>query len=166
MSSLNGFLAAVLQATNTKAMDLGTAKEEPVYTARMEFAPGTGAGQADLVFADRRTLANDSSEELDLAGTLKNAFGDNQVFVKVKGLLVKNLSTTQTLIIGGAAANAWAAWVGAANDVIKIGPGGWHAFGEPAGFAVTADTGDLLKIANGAAGDPADYIIAIIGTSA
>ncbi len=81
-------------------------------------------------------------------------------------MLIKNLSTTQTLTIGGAAANAWAAWFGAANDVVKIGPGGWLAFGEPVGFAVTADTGDLLKIANGAAGDPADYIIAIIGTSA
>jgi hypothetical protein len=164
--SLNGFLAAVLQATNTKAMDLGTAKEEPAYTARIEFAHGTGSGQADLIFADQRTIANSSSEELDLSGTLKNAFGDNQAFVKIKGLLIKNLSPTQTLTIGGAASNAWAAWAGAANDVVKIGPGGWHVFGEPAGFAVTAGTGDLLKIANGAAGDPADYIIAIIGTSA
>lgn len=164
--ALSGFLALTLRAVLTKAGDIETGQSKPAYEARLDFVDGTGEGQADLIFCDQRTLADGASEELDLAGALANIFSDAQVFVKVKGLLIINLSDTQTLTVGAAAANAWSALFADPSDALIIGPEGWRGAGEPAGLAVTPGTGDLLKIANSSEGDPTDYIIVVIGTSA
>lgn len=149
-----------------KINDLSSTKDRVELAVSQAFAHGTGNYQADLIFHDKRTLGDGASENLDLAGSLTDVFGTTLTFAKIKAIIIQNLSTVQTLTVGGAAANAFINWVGDATDKINLPPGGAFCLMAPlAGFAVTADTGDILKIAN-SAGDPVDYNIWIIGTSA
>ena len=155
-------------------MDLEYVDSDDLNSKRAHFllpiidalANGTAADQADLLFWDKRTLAA-TSEELDLAGGLTDAFGNTLTFVKIKGILIHNRSTTATenLAVGGAAANAFANWVASATDILNVGPSGMLLLWSPMdGYAVTAGTGDLLKIDAGT--DTITYDILLLGTSA
>ncbi|MFA6690743.1 MAG: hypothetical protein WCR98_02050 [Saccharofermentanales bacterium] len=75
------------------------------------------------------------------------------------------LSTSQTITVGGAAANQFINWVADSINKINIQPEGFFCLAAPnAGYAVTASTGDLLKIAN-SAGASCSFRIALIGSS-
>lgn len=164
--TLTSRASVAVQAVFNKSNALSSPKDVLSKTIQKEFANGTSSGQCDKVFRDQRTLTTGASENIDLAGTLTDPFGATVTFAKVKVIIIENLSTTQTLTVGGAASNQVINWVGAATDTIKIPPGGFFALAAPAaGFAVTADTGDLLKILN-SAGASCIYNIVILGTSA
>lgn len=164
--AVDASLSLRVRATQTSALDLSTVVDPINQLIEQAFANGTGADQANKVWSDRRTLADGASESLDLAGGLTDAFGAAITFTKIKGIVIKNRSTTQTLAVGGAASSQFINWVANSSDIVNIPPGGFLALTAPgaAGFAVTAGTGDLLKIANGAAGQATDYDIYLIGT--
>jgi hypothetical protein len=158
----------------TPAADLGTttAGVHNLPIARdVTFADGTGAGQANRLWSDQRTLAASANEDLDLAGALLDAFGTAAVFARVKGLYIAAATgNTNNVIVGAAATNQWATFLNAAGT-LTLRPGAWVQAGiglatDATGWAVTAGTGDLLRIANSAAGTPVTYDIAIIGASA
>ena len=154
-----------VRAVFAKSNALSNPKDVLSKTIQKEFTNGTGTGQANLIFRDQRTLADGANESLDLAGVLTDPFGTVLTFAKVKIILIENLSTTQTLTVGGATSNQFINWVGTATDSIKIPPGGFFAISAPAaGYAVTAGTGDLLKVAN-SAGAACTYNVVILGTS-
>lgn len=130
---------------------------------------GTGAGKADLRFADTRTLAASATEDLDLAGVLTDVFGAALTFVRIKKLLIKAAdANTNNVVVGAAAANPWTALLGATGTLV-LRPG--QAVGTMCGaadatcMAVTAGTGDLLKVANSAGGTSVTYDILIVGAS-
>lgn len=163
-------IQALINLTSTSGLDLSTpsAKVDTPLVASIDFTTGVGANQINSWWSDTRTLANNTSESLDLnaaSGGLTDAFGVGLQLARVKLLYIKNKSTTQTLSVGGAASNGFINWVGDATDIVKIPPGGFLLLVAPdaTGFAVTAATGDLLKIANGNAGAAADYDIIIAG---
>ena len=136
------------------------------YLLTQTSAAGAAATAADIMFADRRTLTA-TSEDLDLAGILTDAYKDVLTYAVVCGFLVRNRSTTTTeiLAVGGAAANQFINWVGNSSDIVNVGPNGFMFLWSPVdGYAVTAGTGDLLKIDAGA--DTIIYDIIVIGTSA
>jgi hypothetical protein len=163
--TLTSKFSAAVTAIFAKSGTLSTPTDKLSKSIAKEFTNGTGSGQADLIFRDQRTLTTGANEELDLAGGLDDPFGVALTFATVKAILIENLSTTQTLTIGGSASNQFINWVGDATDVIKIPPGGFFALTAPAaGYAVTADTGDLLKVTN-SAGASCVYNIIILGTS-
>jgi len=133
------------------------------------YADGTGANQANRIFRDRRTLAASTSEELDLAGGITDPYGTAITMARVKAIIIVSAAANGDVInVGGAAANAFASWVGDATDKIVLRPGACFALAatEATGYAVTAGTGDLLKIENADSGDSATYDIIIIGASA
>jgi hypothetical protein len=133
------------------------------------FTDGTGADQANRFWADRRTLAASGSESHDLAGGLTDALGTVLTFAKVRALaVIAAEANTNNVVIGGAASNALASMFGDASDKVVIKPGGAILLVAPdaAGYAVTANSGDLLQVANSGAGTPVTYDIAIYGTSA
>ncbi len=161
--SLTGLVNLLISANMIKDLDLADAKFPLSQTWAQEFQSGSGSGQINKLFADTRTLADGANEELDLAGALTDPFGASLTFTKVKVLAIKNKSATQTLSVGGAAANAWSALFGDATDILKIAPSSMALLVcDPAGVAVTAATADLLKIAN-SAGAAADYDIIVLG---
>lgn len=167
--ALSGSLKITLQALLSGAADIGSRQQDINYTVSRPFASGTGADQADLTFADTRTLSASSTESLDLAGGLTDALGNTLTFASVKALIVvAAAANTNDVIVGGAASNAFSTMFGDATDTIKVPPGGVMVLADfgATGFAVTASTGDLLKIANGGSGTSVSYDILIVGDSA
>ncbi|NUK07467.1 hypothetical protein HRW18_05445 [Streptomyces lunaelactis] len=159
--------AAVRQ---TKALDLTTVSDPLDFKRAVHLESGTTVGKADKVFHDRRTLSASATEDLDLAGVLLDAYGVAITFVKIKGLFIAaDAANTNNVVVGNAAATAWAALLGA-TGTLTIRPGttvGVTAGATDAtGYAVAAGSTDLLKVANSAGGTGVTYDIVIIGTSA
>lgn len=164
--ALETSLGVALKAKLTNPLDLTTPKDELLKNIAFNLATGTGSGEANRSFHDSRTLTTGATEDIDLSGSLTDAFGNSIVLASVKVLLIYNTSTTQTLTVGGAAANQFINWVADASDKVNIPPGGMLLLVAPgAGYEVTAATGDLLKIAN-SAGASCVYQIVIIGATA
>jgi hypothetical protein len=162
-------LTVQVQAVHEQVLDLVRAAAPLSYMRQTSLADGTGTGQADRIWHDTRTLAASATEDLDLAGVLVDAFGATVTFARVKGLVVATLAAnTNNVVVGNATSNAWAALLGA-TGTLTVRPGAVVAcFAGPAdavGYAVTAGTGDLLKVANGAGGTAVTYDIIVIGAS-
>lgn len=159
-------LVSQVNATYSTALDISSVTYPVAEKVTLNYANGTGAGQATTIFTDTRTLAASATENLDLAGTLVDAFGAVVTFTKVKAIRIRAAAAnTNSVIIGGAATNAFVGPFGASTHTIAVGPGGVFTIGDvsAAGWTVVAATGDLLKIANGGAGTSVDYTVEIIG---
>lgn len=174
LTGLAGSVKLTISMTGQKALDLSTPEDIVKKTATVSYAFGTGAGKADQMWHDQRTLAASGTEDLDLAGALTNSFGGTVTFAKIKAIIILNSSDEQgtptdaSLAVGGAAANQFINWVANSSDIVNIPAGGFLALccDDANGFVVTAGTGDLLKILNSDAVDAARFDIFIIGESA
>lgn len=169
--ALTTVLTTQVVATLTNARDLVTTSSPLEYRNRVSLATGTAAGQADLIFSDTRTIAASSNDDLDLAGSLTDANGNSLTFARVKGLVVKAAAAnTNNVLVGGDATNTFLTWVVAEGDAIILRPGAelslFAGSADATGYAVTASTGDLLRITNSAGGSSVTYDIVIIGSSA
>jgi hypothetical protein len=164
MDSLTSSFIAKVNGTGTKTRDFGTLTWPVTYSKQIDLAFGTAANQANEMYDAYRTLSASATEDVDLSGSLTNAFGESIVFTAVKGIYIENTSAVDVLSVGGSGSNALASLFGATNDIIKIRPGGMFLICAPdaTGYAVTASTADLLHIANGAGGSTT-YRIIIVG---
>lgn len=156
-----------IAATGTFALDLDTADDPLVKDYTQLLSSGTGANQASNMFHDQRTITASSSENLDLAGVLTNAFGVVLTFTKIKVLFVKAAAANVNDVLLGNGSNPFIGPFGAAGaSVVTVKPGGIALFIAPDanGYAVTAATGDILKVANSGAGTSVIYDIVILGT--
>lgn len=164
--SLTATVKLSVIGTLASDIDIGSRSHSINYVQTHIYANGTGADQANNVWSDTRTLTASSTENLDLAGGLSNAFGTTLTFTKIKAIIVHAASAnTNNVIIGGAASNALVNWVGDATDTITIRPGGTIALcaNDATAYAVTAGTGDILKVANSAGSTSVTYDIIVIG---
>jgi hypothetical protein len=171
MSLSNTAVAARVAITARNTIDLGASSAHRALALAQELANGTGAGQADLAFADTRTLAASATEDLDLAGALADAFGVSQVFARVKVLMVQAApGNTNNVLVSRPAANGLASLFSAAGDQVILRPGATllvaAGIADAIGYAVTAATADLLTITNSGAGTSVTYSIAAVGCSA
>lgn len=168
--ALTSRLSFALASTLTGTHDFAPPGSVLNLAGQIDLSSGTAAGQADKVFADQRTLAASATEDLDLAGSLADAFGATITFVKVKALLVRAaVGNTNNVVVGAASSNPWATLLNSTGTVtLRPGAGflAWAGAADATGYGVTASTGDLLKIANSAAGTSVTYDVAVIGTSA
>lgn len=165
-TSLLTTLDLVLKTEFDSAMDLSTAADTTNLTVQDTLQDGTAANKADLVWHDRRTL-DSTSEDLDLAGSLTDAFGNTVTFANIRAIAIKNRETDTgyDLAVGGAASNQFVNWVADSSDIVNIGPDGVFLLYSPVdGYDVTADTGDTLKIDAGS--NSVTYDIVVIGTTA
>lgn len=158
----NFTIGAVIQGLYTDSGDIAAAMQNLILSENKTFTNGNGNSQMNRLFVDTRTLAA-ASENLDLAGGLTDRFGNTITLAKLNLLYIKNKSTTspQILKVGGDANSV--PLFGAVADYIVIPPGGvllWVATVD--GIAVTAGTGDILKIENSAS---FDYDIVIGGST-
>ena len=179
LTALIAKIAIAVTATAKKSLDLAVPQAGLEANKVFALAFGTGADQANQIWWDRRTLAKGADEgtNLDLAGTLSNAFGATITFANVKAILVFNRSdetldehtaTDAEISVGGADANEFQGPFKAATDAIKVPAGGAFVALNPAadGWAVTVDTADILLVTNEDADDEALYDIVLIGESA
>ena len=154
-------------STLSSALDLGSASSIELLEETLKLATGTGASQGNQVFSDTRSLGASSSEELDLSGSLTNGLGVTVSFSRVVVMIVRGAAANgDTFTVGGSAANGFDTWVLAAGDAVTVRPGGTLCLVTPdsTGYAVTAATGDLLKITNNDAAAAGNYDIVLIGS--
>jgi len=178
LTNLVAALQVTLDATATKTTDLTVPVDVLANPKLLSTTFGTGANKADEIWHDRRVLALSTAEELDLAGSLTNAFGDTINLATVKAILIYNrtdetttspahTATTAIIAIGGAAANTWDGPFSDSSDIVNLATGGIFIVTRPdaTGMAVTAGTGDKLKIDNLDGANEALYDIVLIGES-
>ena len=162
-TALSVTLNMVLAAEFTNALDLSTPADELSLSLSDSLSNGIAIDQANCIWHDTRSLAA-TSESLDLSGSLTNAWGTSILFTCIKGILIHNKSIVagENLAVGGGS-NPFINWVANASDIVNIGPDGILLLWNPsaAGYAVTAGTGDILKIDSGAA--TLSYDIVLIG---
>lgn len=164
-------IALNIGAEHTKSLDLADGKVALSKIYQAILSSGTGVGQADLLFHDTRTLSASATENLDLSGSLADAFGATLAFVKVKAIVfVAAAANTNNVIVGGDVTNTFFPMFGAETDSLILRPGTTFALicgaTDSVGYAVTASTADLLKVTNSAGSTSVTYDVYIFGTSA
>lgn len=157
--------------TLNNPLDLGVIATAPLSVSQSYgYTTGVGASQADKIFADTRTIAASSNDDLDLAGVLVDALGSVITFARVKALIVRAASTnTNTLVMGGGASNPVTTILGGTTPTLTIRPGGSMLLSvgpDATGYVITAATADILRFTNGGAGSSVTYDVIIIGASA
>jgi len=166
--ALNTSIVFDWSAVLTAARDLGNASIPLAKRVALALASGVGANQADVVFADTRTIGGSATDELDLiGGGLVDGLGAAFAPVKIKAILVVAAGANANVInVQRPAANGLPLFL-AASDGIPVRPGGVFAWVAPdaTGIPVTTGTGDLLDLVNTGAGN-VTYDIILVGTSA
>ena len=150
----------------TATSGLAASSAPSIVQRTLALANGVSAGQADMVWSDRRQIAASTTEDLDVDdGGLTDAFGTTFTIAKLKILvIVADGSNTNNLVVLGDANSVPILDTAAAT--IDVEPGGILVIASPAaGYAVTASTGDIVQVANGGGGSVVDYDVLIIGTS-
>jgi len=136
--------------------------------ASLSLADGAGAGQANHVWADQRTVASGANDDIDLRSTLEQLNGALFAPTSIVALFLRNApidpgaaANTTNLTIGGGT-NPVVGLFGTTSGAISPG-GAILLFAGAAGglCAVTAATADILRVAN-SAGASATYQIALI----
>ena len=165
-TSLSGAVKIYIEHDYTDDTTLGNPRDAAQIKTEQLFTAGSGSETAviDLLWYGQRTIASGSNESLDLAGGISDVFGNVITFARIKSLYIRNLSTAQTLTLGNGA-NPWPGPFSPATSTFTIPPLGVIAWEAPYfGWAVTAGTGDTLKLANGS-GATMTYNISILGSS-
>lgn len=144
----------------------------PYWTSKMELDAtlknGTAANLYDLQYAAERTVLTAANDDIDLAGAISDAMGTTITAAELVAIFIINkakdgTANTTSLTIGGSTSGV----PGFTTAVATIAPGGWYMIGSPdaAGLAtITAATGDILRVTNGA-GASNTFQIAILARS-
>ncbi|MDW9440973.1 hypothetical protein [Sinorhizobium meliloti] len=160
-------ILARITATQTGSNDFGGPEFEPKIEKLIALTNGTAPNQADILWADQRTVASGATDAIDLAGVLADAFGATITAAELVAVIVVNqakdgTANTTALTIGGGTNPV------IANALPTLQPGGvvLLAAGHASGLgAVTAGTADTLNVVN-ASGAAATYQILILARSA
>jgi len=152
---------ATISHTNTKVLDQSTAQDSLTLQISKQFTNGTGIDKANLVYAERVTIAASATHTWDIydlsfdgGAARKDALGQTWTAAKVRGLAVKNRSTTAGDILtlfGGADDDAWTPILNGLNTAkVTLGPDGLFLVTNPsaAGYAVDAAEERYLRIIN------------------
>lgn len=104
-----------------------------------ELANGTGVGQANGYWKGIVTIGAGGNVTLDLRALSLSVFGGTGTLslASVKALLIRNLSATATLTVGGSVTDRWA---GRAADSETIGPSGVLYAVNGTGWATSASS--------------------------
>lgn len=169
MALSNCRVAVEVTGSQLKTVDVGTAEITFPLAAAINYANGTGAGQADLVYVKTRTITASSNEDLDLAGTLTDQYGATVTFARIKAIIVAAASgNTNNVNVTRPASNGLATGFLASGDGVAIRPGGMFCLAatDLTSYPVTAGTGDLINVANSSSGTSVTYTVIILGCSA
>lgn len=165
MVGVTGEIAVSINATQSGAADLGNPSVRATISELFQFTDGNAAlGRADVMFKDTRTLAASATENLDLTGALVDAFGATVANAEVLAIYVKAAAGNTNNVVIGNVTNGFLGPLGA-TGTYAVSPGDFYLATSKAGWAVTAATADLLRVANSGAGTGVTYDVIIIGRS-
>lgn len=173
--ALTSDLTVRFLANYTTTKDLGNIPASNLdFQQKIQLASGTGAGQADKLWYDERTLAASATEDLDLSGGQTDDFGVSFTIARIKAIAIKaapvsGTANTNNVVVGAASATQWAALLGT-TGTITLRPGSLFVAmagaADATGYVCAAGATDLLKIANSAGGTSVAYQIVVIACSA
>jgi hypothetical protein len=166
--ALAASLKLIINAVLSGATDLGSQSAPMNQAFPISFSDGAGAGQANVIFADRRVLAASANEDLDLVGSLTNLLGGAAAFARVKAIIIVAAAANVNNVVVSRPAAAGVPFVDAEEKLFPdVRPGGLAAWVDPGatGVAVTATTADLVNIANSSSGSSVTYDIIVIGAA-
>lgn len=146
--TIDGTVSVQFTANDRRTVGVNTSANLPVnFQPSIAFTDGAGADQANVLYQGQISLSG-GAYNLDLNGVLTDSYGTMVSLVRVKGILVKNNSTSNTMTFGAAGSNPW---VGLLNSTgtFTLPAGAFALFATPdaTGFTVVAGTGDILKVA-------------------
>lgn len=99
---------------------------------------------------DQIELTNGGSETVSLAA-MTNSFGKSTAFSRVNYLAVLSATNNQDdVLVGAAASDQFAGWLGDTSDVVRVKPGGALVLVAPMQAGIVS-TNKLLKVAHGGA---------------
>lgn len=165
MASLTGNCNVAFAFNESGTFDLVSGSLAHKKSAQIAFLSGSGAGQVNKIYSDSFSVAQSVNTDLDLSGALTGVYG-TVVFTAIKGILiVAGTNTGLGNLTVGNVTNGIVAPFGAATHSIAIAPGGMFATVNPsaAGFAITAATADLLRIATAATVGTYTFDVIIVG---
>lgn len=166
MAGVNAQIDLRITAQQIGTADLGSPRMtlNPIDKV-LQFIPGTDAvNKLDVLFSDTRTLAASANEDLDLAGVLASALGGTITAAEVVAIYIEAApGNANNVNVSRPASNGFAGPFLAAGDGLSVRPGEFQLLASRSGWAVTAGTGDLVNVANSAAGSAVTYSIVILG---
>jgi hypothetical protein len=159
---LTGTLRTVFLFSRTDTQELGTIANTASKITNYQFTDGAGAGQADLVYAETRTIPGNTMETFDLLNLDQPTLGVNVAFTfrQLRAIRVVNESTVpgRKLFVGvnpGSPVSIYAA---------EVGPGSeWHAVNYLNGWQVTAENSNVSISNPNPTG--VNYSLYLMGTS-
>ncbi len=156
-----------LISTYTSVQDLTTPSAPVNYQRQYSLSEGAGLNAANKIWSDSRTIAASGTDDLDLAGVLTDSFGATITLARVKGIFVFASSANSNNVVVGGGSNPLVNWLTGTTPAVVVRPGGMLAVWAPdaTGYAVTASTADILRVANSGAGSSVTYDIVLIGAS-
>lgn len=165
MAGVRGDIRFSMGLTQVGSNDLGSPKLPVNVEKVLSLIEGTDAtNKANILFADTRTIAASSNEDLDLAGSLSDAFGATITAAEIVALFVyAHADNTNSVQVTRPASNGFAGPFLATGDGVAIKPGEWLSLVSQSGWGVTAGTGDILNVANSGSGTGVTYDIVIVG---
>ena len=160
--SLTGTVRTSLTWTRTDTQEVGSITNRKTQAGNYSIADGDGPGEADLVFADSRTIPANSVETFDLLNLTQQALGVTVPFVfrQLRVIRVVNTSTVagRRILVGVDPGRPTAVYAA------EVGPGSeWFAINQTDAWEVTADN-STIRISNPNAAS-ATYELYLIGTS-
>lgn len=165
-------LQTVMKSSVSWTMSSGNnagAVADSSYSYSKTLTNGTAADTADLLVVKTSTIAASGNTTFDLAASLVDPFGTTVTFARIRGFHFELTGdTTATSVLVGNGTNPWLTWVGAGTDSVRVRNGGCLSLysRDATGYAVTAGTGDILKVVNEDGTNTATYKVVFVGASA
>lgn len=146
-TNLLGSAGPALNLAIQKAQDLGDDIKKILKIDAERWSYGTGANQANIVYAETHTLADGANSTLDLyaSGSLVDIFGAALTLSALKILYIKNNSSDATLKVGGGASNDLDIFADT-SDKLLIKPGGTFIWVCPTAAGLDITTNKNLKL--------------------
>ena len=146
--SFSGTLLVKPNWTHTKT---GATTASEVFSTLYSWSvtSGTNANQINKMWVSQRTLTNSATETIDIAGGITNSFGTQLDMSNVRMMIFKSSAdNSDSISIGGAAANAFDAWVGAADDTVILRAGAFLLISAPDATGYAVSTNGNIKVTN------------------
>jgi hypothetical protein len=159
--SIDGTVSASFTANDRRTVGINANANLPVNVQpATSFTNGTGANQAQVLYQASRTLSG-STDSVDINGaTINDSYGTPIALTAVKALYIQNLSSSNTITVGGASSNPWTGLFNS-TGTFTLQPGDWIVVCTPtaAGWAASS-TSKIIQVA-GTSGQ--SYQIALLG---
>lgn len=143
---VSGQWSSSISFTRVDTQQLGSVRNIASDSGTYTFSDGSGSGQADLAWADTRTIAANTVEELDLLNLERTHLGVTvpMAFRQLVAVRIVNLETAagKRLLVGvdpGSPTTAYA---------FEVGPGMEMASANTSDSWVVTNTNSTLRLAN------------------